>query len=75
MEAEKRIRRSRHSMLCRQISKKRVEADDMHGNKDQSECLEFEVMIMEIIFVAALLYAAASVVTFKHLIYYFDNKL
>ncbi|KRY03352.1 hypothetical protein T12_9444 [Trichinella patagoniensis] len=62
-------------LLCRQISKKRVEADDMHGNKDQSECLEFEVMIMEIIFVAALLYAAASVVTFKRLIYYFDNQL
>ncbi|KRY03769.1 hypothetical protein T12_1081 [Trichinella patagoniensis] len=62
-------------LLCRQISKKRVEADDMHGNKDQSECLEFEVMIMEVIFVAALLYAAASVVTFKRLISYFDNKL
>ncbi|KRY05069.1 hypothetical protein T12_2442 [Trichinella patagoniensis] len=62
-------------LLCRQISKKRVEADDMHGNKDQSECLEFEVMIMKIIFVAVLLYAAASVVTFKRLIYYFDNQL
>ncbi|KRZ92363.1 hypothetical protein T08_2820 [Trichinella sp. T8] len=30
-------------VLRRQISKKRVEADDMHGNKDQSECLEFEL--------------------------------
>ncbi|XP_003373117.1 hypothetical protein Tsp_11530 [Trichinella spiralis] len=46
-------------LVRRQICKKRVEADDMHGNKDQSECLEFEVMIMEIIFVAVLLYAAA----------------
>ncbi|KRZ82578.1 hypothetical protein T08_5454 [Trichinella sp. T8] len=30
-------------LLRRQISKKRVEAVDMRGNKDQSECLEFEV--------------------------------
>ncbi|XP_003366404.1 hypothetical protein Tsp_13876, partial [Trichinella spiralis] len=52
-------------VLRRQISKKRVEAVDMRGNKDQSECSEFEVMTIEIIFVAVLLYAAASVATLK----------
>ncbi|XP_003381895.1 conserved hypothetical protein [Trichinella spiralis] len=62
-------------VLRRQISKKRVEAVDMRGNKDQSECSEFEVMTIEIIFVAVLLYAAASVATLKRLIYHFDSQL
>ncbi|KRX60135.1 hypothetical protein T09_877 [Trichinella sp. T9] len=62
-------------VLRRRISKKRVKAVDMRGNKDQSECLEIEVMTIEIIFVSVPVYAAASVATFKRLIYNFDNQL